>query len=197
MSSQKLPIYSSGGESVQVVETHTVLEEHVGDIRRAVVGATEDARQKVQGVVSEWIGVERKVERRVLDILPPDERLNPGALYVGVATLAGSVFGRYRSLPIRLVAPPLFFLGSLNYFLPKTSHNLSLYYQELEARHLPSSVKSQREQLSSSLRSMWGQTRDSLQTATQKVEGGWKGGLTKVQQETGLQVAPSESKKQV
>lgn len=104
------------------------------------------------------------------------------------------------SLPIRLVSPPLFFLASINYFLPKTSHNLSLYYQEIEARHLPASVKSQRESIAQSLRSAWGSTKESVHIATDKVEGGWKGGLARVQEETGLKVAPTstaESKKHV
>lgn len=95
VSNSQLPIYSNAGEPIQVVETHTVLEEHVGDARRAIVGATEDLRQSVHRTVSRWIGVERRVEKRVLDILPADEPLNPGVLYVGIATLAGSVFGRY------------------------------------------------------------------------------------------------------
>jgi organizing structure protein 2 len=48
---------------VTLVETHTALERHVGDARRAVVGTAYQAQQTVQGLVERWIGVERAVER--------------------------------------------------------------------------------------------------------------------------------------
>lgn len=60
------------------------------------MSSTESLRGSLHSTIQSWIGVERRVERRVLDILPRDEPLTPGWLYVGVATLAGSVFGRYR-----------------------------------------------------------------------------------------------------
>lgn len=85
---------------MKVVETHTALESHVGDARKAVASSTESLRQSVHEQVSKWIGVERRVERQVLDIIPRDEALNPGLLYVGVATLAGSVFGRYSEFAV-------------------------------------------------------------------------------------------------
>jgi organizing structure protein 2 len=60
--------------------------------------------------VSSWVNFERKVEREfngltvawltftgeVKSVLPKDEPLTPGILYVGVAGLAGSVFARNR-----------------------------------------------------------------------------------------------------
>lgn len=93
---RQLPIYSSEAQPVKVVETHTALESHVGEARKAIVSSTKDLQEGVHNQVSKWIGVERRVEKQVLEIIPRDEALNPGLLYVGVATLAGSVFGRYR-----------------------------------------------------------------------------------------------------
>lgn len=230
----QLPIYSAPASPIQVVETQTRLVQHVGEARRALTSSTESLRKSVHDNVSSWIGVERRVERKVLEIIPDDEPLSPGLIYVGIATLAGSVFGRYReystwrrergrrarqqegrvrlsdpipflctirpqslpdpllgSFPIRFLSPPLFLLGSLNYFLPRTAHNLSLYYQQVESAHLPPVIKEQRESLLKSARSLWRQADDKAHVAARKVEGGWKGGLEKVQEGTGLKVAPT------
>ncbi|ELU42161.1 ApoO domain-containing protein [Rhizoctonia solani AG-1 IA] len=58
---------------------------------------------------------------RVKSLISPDEPLTPGILYVGVAALSGSVFAR----------------GPLNYFLPKTTHNVNAYVYGLERAHAP------------------------------------------------------------
>ncbi|CAO1634468.1 unnamed protein product [Sympodiomycopsis kandeliae] len=184
----KLPIYPTESQPPQVIETHTALESHVGEARKAIVSSTESLRQSVHQNVSKWIGVERRVEKQVLELIPRDEALNPGLLYVGVATLAGSVFGRYRTLPIRLISPPIFFFASLNYFLPKTSHNLSQYYQSVEAAHFPA-IKEQRESLVSSVRSLINKSEQTVSDAGKKAESGWKDGLNTVEKNTGLKVA--------
>lgn len=98
------------------------------------------------------------------------------------------------SLPIRLISPPLFFLASINYFLPKTSHNLALYYKEVEAAHLPPAVKEQREALVNSTRGLWSKGEEQAHVAAKKVEGGWKEGLAKVQEGTGLKVGSEGGK---
>lgn len=101
------------------------------------------------------------------------------------------------TLPIRLVSPPLFLFASLNYFLPHTAHNLSLYYQELEARHLPSAVKEQRESLVGSMRGLWGQSEAKVKEGVRVVEGGWSKGLERVERETGLRVGGEKEGKAV
>ena len=73
---------------------------------------------------------------RVKSLVAPDEPLTPGILYVGVATLTGSVLARNR-LFWRLALPPALFILSLNHFLPKTSHNVSQYLGSLEEEHFP------------------------------------------------------------
>lgn len=69
-------------------------------------------------------------------MIAPDEPLTPGILYVGVATLTGSVLARNRIF-WRLALPPTLFFLSLNHFLPKTSHNVSQYLGSLEDAHFP------------------------------------------------------------
>ena len=76
-------------------------------------------------------------------LVAPDEPLTPGILYVGVATLTGSVLARNRIF-WRLTLPPALFILSLNHFLPKTSHNVSSYLGSLEDAHFPAFTRSRR-----------------------------------------------------
>jgi MICOS complex subunit MIC26 len=74
---------------------------------------------------------------RVKSIIDPTESLTPGILYVGVATLTGSIVARNRFLLTRLVLPPTLFLLSAHHFLPKTTANLSAYFGSLEEKYFP------------------------------------------------------------
>lgn len=150
---RQLPIYPEPTPDVLLLETPSELEQHIGTARRAVTATYLDARAQVQGVVSRWISVEASVEStcvqsslpapanrladRIKSLVAPDEPLTPGILYVGVATLTGSVLARNRGLALRLALPPTLLLLSLSHFLPKTSANVSAYAGALEDTYLP------------------------------------------------------------
>lgn len=74
---------------------------------------------------------------RIKSFKAPEENLTPGVLYVGVATLSGSILARSRGLPSRLFLPPALFLLSLNHFLPRTSSNIGEYISSLEHTYAP------------------------------------------------------------
>ncbi|KAH9837539.1 apolipo protein O-domain-containing protein [Rhodofomes roseus] len=133
----KLSIYPEPDRDVLLIETPSELEKQIGKVRSSVTATYLDARAQVQGVVSRWISVEESVEKRIKSLVAPDEPLTPGILYVGVATLTGSVLARNRSLPVRLALPPTLLLLSLRHFLPKTGHNVSSYLGSLEDTYLP------------------------------------------------------------
>lgn len=192
-----------------LAEVRGPLEEQVAAARRSLLDTTRGARSAVQGQVDRWIGVEKAVESgymvcmhaerwttkltftssdRVSSLIPDDEPITPGMLYVGIATLAGSVFTRYRSLPIRLVAPPLLFVGSLNYFLPSTAYNVGQYYLELEQRHLPPVVREQRQNVLQSWHNVRRSTGQQLAKAREGTGDLLQRGLQGVEQNTGLKV---------
>jgi organizing structure protein 2 len=79
----------------------------------------------------------RHLTDRIKSIISPDEPLTPGALYVGVATLSGSIVARNRILPTRLLLPPIFLMTTAQHFLPKTTHNFSAYLGSLEDKYFP------------------------------------------------------------
>jgi len=93
------------------------------------------------------------------------------------------------ALPIRLLAPPTFFVVSLNYFLPKFSHNLSDYYISLEKQHLPPVVGESREKLMQKYHEAVKTSSQSLYEAKDKAESGIKQGLQQVENTTGLKLA--------
>ncbi|KAK7677221.1 hypothetical protein QCA50_019815 [Cerrena zonata] len=135
---EKLPIYPTPNPPILLVDSPSSLEQQIGVARRTVVGTYDNAYSKVQDVVSNWIGVEKAVENRIKSLHDPTEPLTPSLLYVGVATLSSTIFTRTRSLPTRFLLPPTFLVLSLNYFLPKTSTNISTYLTSLEETYLPS-----------------------------------------------------------
>lgn len=187
-SQPQLPIYSSPAEPVTLAEVRGPLEEQVGSARRYVVDSTRHASDALRGQISKWIGVEQAVESKVSSLIPADEPLTPGLLYVGVATLAGSVFTRYRSFPIRILTPPLLFVGSLNYFLPKTTHNLADYYLEVEQRRLPPQVRDARVWTNEKWHALVGETRQGLESAKRQTSSIVDQSLSRVEQNTGLKV---------
>ncbi|KAK0529602.1 hypothetical protein OC834_003625 [Tilletia horrida] len=185
--SNRLPIYDQPEPPVTLVETHTELERQIGSIRRSLQSSASSLQHNVQDVTSSWIARERAFESRVRSLAVPEEPLNPGLLYVGVATLSASVFTRYRSFPIRFLAPPLFFVGSLNYFLPKTSSNLGNYYIELEHRYFPT-LTGPRQSIVDASHRIWNRTEGLVEDARDAAAKGVKTGLQQVEKGTGLRV---------
>lgn len=187
LATKRLPIYEQPETPVTLVETHTELERQIGSLRRSLQSSSTHLQHNVQDLTSSWIARERAFESRVRALSHPDEPANPNLLYVGVATLSASVFTRYRSFPIRFLAPPLFLVGSLNYFLPKTSANLAGYYLELEKRYAPS-LTEPRQSLVKSGQKLWHQTEGLVEDARDAAAKGVKSGLEQVEKGTGLRV---------
>jgi len=154
-----------------------------------VTGVCTDAHSRVQDVVSKWIGIEHAIESRVKSLIVPEEPLTPGILYVGVATLTGSIIARNRNriFSTRLFIPPLFFLVSLNHFLPKTSHNLSLYLSELEERYAPS-MKEKHDIANAHTRMTWDRVKEATKDGRESVRRATASLVRKVQDTTGLKL---------
>ncbi|PWY98969.1 hypothetical protein BCV70DRAFT_201186 [Testicularia cyperi] len=193
-SASKLSIYPSQDPKVQVVPVQTELERQIGSARRHVSHFTEGTRHTLFGLVDDVISMEKSVEKEVKSVVPSNEPLTPGLLYVGVATLAGSIFTRYRAFPIRFLTPPIALFASLNYFNPSLAHNLSSYYEDVERKHAPS-LTTYRHDLINSFNSYKNKTEQSLDSLKHKTQHSLKDGLNKVEQQTGLKVGDVIAKK--
>lgn len=124
----------------------------------------------------------------VKQIVPKDESLNPGIIYVLVAGLTGSVLTRTRSFPVRFLAPPLFAAAALPYFLPKTAHNLRQYFSDLEDKHAPEFAARQ-DRFNHALEIHWHMTVDRLRGAGDEARQWSAKAAEGVESATGLKVS--------
>ena len=191
------------------MDSPSVLETQIGAVRRAATGVARDVHRRVHGVVSEWIGIEHAVERacsyispilhseyvfnytllldRVKALIAPDEPLTPALLYVGVASLSGSILARNRSVFTRIFLPPTFLLLSCKYFLPKTTQNVSEYAGSLEEEHFPTLAQKHAVAIAHS-HMAWERVRAAGVSGRDKVQDGLGSAARKVQELTGLKV---------
>ncbi|KAJ1025872.1 hypothetical protein NDA16_002498 [Ustilago loliicola] len=184
----KLSIYPEPDPKVEIVPVQTELERQIGSARRSLSHLTTDTRHSVRNLVDRWISIERSVEGEVKSLIPASEPLTPGLLYVGVATLAGSIFTRYRAFPIRILTPPLALIASLNFFNPHLAHNLGAYYTEVEQKYLPA-LTEQRRSLQNQGKKYLDSTTKNIHELKDKTEHGVRSGLETVEEKTGLKVA--------
>jgi len=120
-SPDKLPIYPISTDDIVLVESPSGLENRIAIVRRKVSRTYCEAHAYAQGWVTSWINIEHAIEHRIKSIISPNESLTPGLLYVGIATLTGSIIARNRMLATRFLLPPFFF-GCLSKSLPPTNH---------------------------------------------------------------------------
>ncbi|KAJ2916378.1 hypothetical protein MD484_g4026, partial [Candolleomyces efflorescens] len=183
----KLSIYSASTPDVLLVEETSPLEQQIGAARRQVQGAYSDAHAYLQGWISKWIGIEHAVEHRVKSIISPNESLTPGLLYVGVATLTGSILSRNRFILTRFILPPLFLVVSANQFLPQTTHNLSEYFGSLEDTYFP--TLAQKHEIGKAHSAMgWEMLKESTRNARTQVNNTALTAVEKIQGATGLKI---------
>jgi MICOS complex subunit MIC26 len=108
-------------------------------------------------------------------------------LYVGVATLTGSVIGRNRFILTRLALPPIFLVLSARHFLPETTTNLSNYLGSVEEHYFPElarkhDVAKAHTQMSIDMAKDWTRdVRDQIRVGTLR-------SVDKVQDATGLKI---------
>lgn len=124
---------------------------------------------------------------RVKSIIAPNESLTPGLLYVGVATLSGSILARNRFLPTRLLLPPTLLFISANHFLPKTTANLSSYFASLEETYFPT-LAQKHDIANAHSRMTWERIKDATQDGRGWVNHGAEVAVDKVQEVTGLKL---------
>ncbi|ORY45428.1 apolipo protein O-domain-containing protein [Leucosporidium creatinivorum] len=136
-SRRNLPIYDSPAPPATLVAAPSPLQDQVGEARRFLQSNYDALHLNARAGAQQWIGWENTAEAHVKAMLPEDEDLTPGALYVGVATLAGSILARNRNILLRAGLPSAFFLASLSHFLPKTFDRVTLMAEALERRYVP------------------------------------------------------------
>ncbi|CAI2184347.1 751_t:CDS:2 [Funneliformis geosporum] len=134
-SAKKLCIYDEPKPDVVLVESPTRLEEAIKQARIHVTKTACDLERQFHGVINKWITIEQNTEKTIKEIIAPNERLMPEALYVTVAGLAGTIIARNRNILLRIATPLVFTIASSYYFLPQTSQNISKKFQENQHKY--------------------------------------------------------------
>ncbi|KAM0786090.1 hypothetical protein ACM66B_006901 [Microbotryomycetes sp. NB124-2] len=134
---RNLPIYDQAPEPAVLVPVKSPFQDEVGEARRFVQQAYFTARDHARAASNRWIGIEDTAEAHLKRVVAPEESLTPGAFYIAIGTLAGSILTKNRNFLLRLAAPPVAFVASTAYFMPKTYENLSERYEGFEQAHLP------------------------------------------------------------
>ncbi|WFD43986.1 hypothetical protein MPSI1_002651 [Malassezia psittaci] len=188
MVEEKLPIYPRADPPVTVVETSNELEHQVSKLRHAVQSTTRSAIGSVRSGVDRVVSTEHQVENRFDQLVAKDETLAPNALYVGIATLSSIVFTRYRSFPIRWLAPPAVFALSFKYLLPHTFDNTADYYESWEQKRFPG-FSAQRQNVWTRIQQTYHTGVSHLSRAGDQARDAISSGIEGVENRTGLRVS--------
>jgi len=183
----KLSIYPSPTQDIILVDSPSILENRISVVRRKALQTYCEAHSHIQGWVTSWVGVEHAIEHRVKSIISPSESLTPSLLYVGIATLTGSIIARNRMLVTRFLLPPLFLVASANHFLPETTGNLSSYFGSLEERYFPS-LSEKHNVAKAHTQMTWEKVKDATASSREKLNCGAMMAVEKVQEVTGLKL---------
>ncbi|KAF8332000.1 apolipo protein O-domain-containing protein [Cantharellus anzutake] len=183
----KLSIYPEPDPEIVLVETHSELERQIRTTRRHATYFYDQSRAHVRGIVSKWIGVEEAVENRIKSLIPKDESITPGILYVGVVALTGSVIGRTRSLPVRILLPPTLLILAFPQLLPKTSANLRAYFSSLEDHYVPD-IAAQHDALNTRVSETLAGTCKKHAELTKAAKDSIQAGLHKLEETSGLKL---------
>lgn len=127
---------------------------------------------------------------------PPEvEPILPGALWVGVAALSGSITASQLgpSRIRRLIYPPIWALIAAGYFLPITTVNVGKYVYELEERYVPGLAKAQTGFFTSAAQAVDG-SKDTLKGLRSQFDGQVDKLTEMLRTRTGLKVGEKEDK---
>ncbi|KAK9433341.1 apolipo protein O-domain-containing protein [Lipomyces doorenjongii] len=102
-----------------------VLESYVKSARESLSRATQFILVHLDVAMERYLSAESTVTTTVSELKSEEEPLLPGAIYVLVATLTGSIVARKRNVVVRgLLVPGAFGVAAFAYFLPITYTNV-------------------------------------------------------------------------
>lgn len=144
---------------------------HIGVARRFINVHYRLACRKLDDAFSEYLAYERSVTGTIASLAPPKgspEKVLPGAIYVAVAAMAGSIVTRRRMWPIRAVTPLAVGVASAWYFVPETAKNVGdlLWEWEKQVPNVAETHLAVRE----GVEDAWGKTTQTTAETRRKVD---------------------------
>ncbi|KAK6351344.1 hypothetical protein TWF718_004508 [Orbilia javanica] len=104
------------------------LASQIGTARLFVHSEFTKAQRFLDSYFDKYLHIEHNVTTTVASLAPSHrskETILPGAIFIAVTTMAGSVLARRRMLPIRFLTPVITGTAASWYFLPETTRNVA------------------------------------------------------------------------
>lgn len=104
------------------------LAKYIGHGRKFIYAHSVLAEDRINAFMSSVLRQERAFTQTIASLAPPPEtheRIMPGALYVLVAAMGGSIISRNRNILLRASVPFAAGIGAAWYVLPHTTRNVA------------------------------------------------------------------------
>ncbi|KAI9291621.1 hypothetical protein K502DRAFT_344531 [Neoconidiobolus thromboides FSU 785] len=112
-------------ELVYLEDKTSRLEHKIKEIRLETNEQIVGYKSFIQSYIDKIVHFEQKTEKFVHSLVPKNETLLPNSLYVGIATLYGSILARNRFFLLRLASPLAFGISFSYFLLPGTTQNIA------------------------------------------------------------------------
>lgn len=126
------PLPDRPSEPQLIAETEATytnkLASYVKEARMFTHAHVDLAERKFNDSAKRFFDIENNVTSTIADLAPDPrtgEKVLPGALYVVVAGMAGSIMTRNRNILLRATVPVALAVGASKYLLPHTTRNVS------------------------------------------------------------------------
>ncbi|KAK6503266.1 hypothetical protein TWF481_008295 [Arthrobotrys musiformis] len=104
------------------------LASQIGTARLFVHSEFSKAQRFLDTYFDKYLHIEHNVTTTVASLAPSHrskETILPGAIFIAISTMAGSVLARRRMFPIRFLTPVITGTAASWYFLPETTRNVA------------------------------------------------------------------------
>lgn len=116
------------------IRSTDTLEKYVAAGRTWLAEHVASAETSLNAYFDKYLSAEKTVSTTVADLKSADEDILPGAIYILVAALSGSVVARNRNVLVRAAAPLVFGTAAFAYFLPEAYANTGKLVWKFEQR---------------------------------------------------------------
>ncbi|EPS44213.1 hypothetical protein H072_1790 [Dactylellina haptotyla CBS 200.50] len=103
------------------------LASQIGVGRKVLHTEVTKVQRHLDRLFDKYLHIEHSVTTTVADLAPSHrsgETIIPGAIFVAISAMAGSVVARRRMFPVRFLTPVITGVAASWYFLPETSRNV-------------------------------------------------------------------------
>ncbi|KAK9449000.1 apolipo protein O-domain-containing protein [Limtongia smithiae] len=110
---------------IVIKEPPALLSSYVRSARESLAEAVRLGEIHLELGLEKYLEAESSVTTTVASLKADNEPILPGAIYVAVATLTGTIVARRRNMVVRgFLSPALFGVAAFAYFLPTTYKNV-------------------------------------------------------------------------